>query len=153
MEEMGNTIKVTQGTRFTVVEMVMVIMGMVDMGLQEGMALADLGEMEMIQEKVHLHLQKARSCNLHVTFVADVNSSKSSSLRVEVKLIAGAMVFVLNVQTATSEARIVSLTRVSVGVVPENERKTFVDDPDTIYKGTTKAISRHMCSTIPPISL
>jgi hypothetical protein len=81
MEAMGNTIKDTQGTRFTVVEMVMVIMGMVDMDLQEGMALADLGEMGMIQEKVHLHLQKARSCNLHVTFVVDVNSSKSSSSR------------------------------------------------------------------------
>jgi len=66
---------------------------------------------------------------------------------------AGAMVFVLNVQIAISEARTVSLTTVSVVVVPENERKIFVDDPDTIYKGTTKAISRHMCSTIPLISL
>jgi hypothetical protein len=66
---------------------------------------------------------------------------------------AGAMVFVLNVQTATKEARIVYLTRVSVGVVPENERKIFVDDPGTTYKGTMKAISQHMCSTIPPISL
>ena len=61
------------------------------------------------------------------------------------------MVFVLNVQTAIKEARTVSLTIVSVGVVPENGRKIFVDDPDTIYKVTTKEISRHMCSTIPLI--
>jgi len=66
---------------------------------------------------------------------------------------AGAMVFVLNVQIATSVERTVSLTTVSVVVVPENGRKIFVDDPDTIYKGTTKAISRHTCLTIPPIFL
>jgi len=66
---------------------------------------------------------------------------------------AGAMVFVLNVQIAIKEAKIVSLTIVSVGVVQENERKIFVDDPDTIYKVTTKGISQHMCSTIPLIYL
>jgi len=43
--------------------MVMVIMGMEDMDLQEEMVPADLEEMAMIQEKVHPHLQKARSCN------------------------------------------------------------------------------------------
>lgn len=64
---------------------------------------------------------------------------------------AGAMVFVLNVQIAIKEARTVYLTIASVGVVPENGRKTFVDDPDTIYKDTTKEISQHMCSTIPLI--
>jgi len=64
---------------------------------------------------------------------------------------AGAMVFVLNVQIAIKEARIVSLTIVSVGVVRENEPKIFVDDPDTIYKVTTKETSQHMCSTIPLI--
>ena len=74
---MGNTIKDTPGTRFTAVEMVMVTMEMADMDLQEAMVRAGPGEMGMIQEKVHPHLQKARSCNLHVTFVVDVNSSKS----------------------------------------------------------------------------
>jgi len=64
---------------------------------------------------------------------------------------AGAMAFVLNVQTAIKEVKIVYLTIVSVGVVPENERKIFVDDPDTIYKVTTKAISQRTCLTIPPI--
>jgi len=81
MEGMENTIKDTQGTRFTVVEMVMVIMEMVDTDRPEEMAQADLGVMGMIQEKVHLHLQKARSCNLHATFVVDVNSSKLSLAR------------------------------------------------------------------------
>ena len=45
------------------VEMVMVITGMADMDLQEAMVQAGLGEMGMIQEKVHPHRQKARNCN------------------------------------------------------------------------------------------
>ena len=69
------------------------------------------------------------------------------------KLMAGAMVFVLNVQIAIKEAKIVSLTIASVGVVPENGRKISVDDPDTTYKVTTKEISQRTCLTIPPIFL
>jgi hypothetical protein len=56
---------------------IMGIMVMVDMVHQEVTVLAGQGEMGTIREKGHLRHQRARNCNLPVTFVVDVNSSKS----------------------------------------------------------------------------
>jgi len=73
--------EVTAGTVDMVGMTVMEIMGTGVTDLREETVLAVQVEMEMTQEKGHLHRQRARNCNWHVTFVVAVNSSRSSQAR------------------------------------------------------------------------